>query len=79
MDLSKNRMGKTIQGGRRPGSGRPRKGTGLRQPVSFSLDPEAARKARELRDAGFHLAGHIEAFINEKYAWYFNKPLGDVE
>ncbi len=65
-------MGKTMQGGRRPGSGRPRKGEGLRKSVSFCLSPEAVQMVQELRAHGLELNLHIEDCINELYGWYFN-------
>lgn len=70
---------KTTQGGARKGAGRPRKGTELRTTITFSVDPSIVKKAQELRAGGFPLNIHIEALVEEKYAWYFNKPLGDEE
>ena len=64
----------TKQGGARRGAGRPRKGQALRVPISFSVDPQFRDQARRLRAAGFPLAEHIEALIQEKYCWYFNEP-----
>jgi len=70
-------MGKTMQGGRRPGSGRPRQGEGLRKSVSFTLSPEAVQKAKELRAAGFPLNLHVEYLISKRHSWYFNIQFGD--
>lgn len=66
-------------GGKRPGAGRPRKGEELRIPITFSVDPSTMKMAQELRKAGFPLGTHIEALIQEKYSWYFNKPFGDSD
>lgn len=66
-------------GGKRPGAGRPRKGEELRIPITFSVDPAIMKMAQELRKAGFPLGTHIEALIQEKYSWFFNKPLGDSD
>lgn len=66
-------------GGKRPGAGRPRKGEELRIPITFSVDPAIMKMAQELRKAGFPLGTHIEALIQEKYSWYFNKPFGDSD
>ena len=65
-------------GGKRPGAGRPRKGEELRESLTFSVDPLVKKKAQALRSAGFPLNAHIEALIEEKFAWYFNKPIGDA-
>lgn len=73
-------MGKTMQGGRRPGSGRPRQGEGLRRSVSFTLSPEAAWKSRALRNAGYPLNLEIEELIIGDYAqWYFNRERPRLE
>lgn len=62
-------------GGPRPGAGRPRKGEQPRVTISFSVDQSTRDKARKLRKAGFELNAHIEGFISDKYAWYFNNDL----
>ena len=69
----------SAHGGKRNGAGRKRKGEELRIPITFSVDPSVMEKAQALRAAGFPLNIHIEALIEEKYSWYFNKPLGEKE
>lgn len=55
-------------------AGRKRKNAGaLREPICFSVDPAAKKMAQELRKAGFRLGEHIEAFIADKWCWYFNQ------
>ena len=68
-----NKKSTATHGGPRPCAGRPRKGELPRVTISFSVDPDTAQKARKLRKAGFELNAHIEGFISDKYAWYFNE------
>lgn len=70
-------MSKTLQGGRRPGSGRPRKGTDRRVSISITISQSAADKARKLRASKFPLNEHLEDLINEKYDWFFAVGLAD--
>ncbi len=60
-------------GGPRPGAGRPRKGEQARVTISFSVDQSTRDQARRLRSAGFPLADHIAALVDEKCKWYFNE------
>ncbi len=61
------------RGGARRGAGRPRKGQGLRVTMSLSVDPVTLEQARRLRKAGFPLADHIAALVDEKCKWFFNE------
>lgn len=61
----------TQHGGTRPGAGRPRKGEALRESISFSVDPEIKRLARELRGNGCDLNSVVEAAIRNQHREVF--------
>lgn len=62
-------MSKTnaTHGGSRPGAGRPRKGDGLRRPVTFSVSEDTARMIQELRYEGEDVNGLVAHTIATRY------------
>ena len=63
------------QGGARKGAGRPRKGTELRENISFSVDVEVKRMAKELREDGANLNEMVELFVAAAYAEHFGAEM----
>ena len=69
MDTNKN------YGGKRNGAGRPRKGKELRENISFSVDVEVKRMAKELREDGANLNEMVELFVAAAYAEHFGAEM----
>lgn len=69
MDTNKN------YGGKRKGAGRPRKGEQLRENMSFSVDVEVKRMAKELRDDGVNLNELVELFVAAAYTEHFGADM----
>lgn len=65
-------MGKTMHGGRRPGSGRPLLGTSRRVTISFSVDQATAQAVKELRGNGCRVGSVIESAILAQHDKIFN-------
>ena len=63
--------GKTLQGGRRPGSGRKRMGKERRVSLSLSVDADTKRKYKNLRNQGLPVEPVITAAINKLYDTFF--------